>query len=190
MFAIRNAATKGQIMTLFCYAKSMKCLVEKGSWSEDVQWELYRSNEQPEESLCTAVFCIAIDKNDKVILMRANRGWGMLGGHIEDEESLREALVRESVEEGGFTPSSPKLYGFRKVTSRKPSQNEARSKPYPFPTSYVLYYWAKTVNEIIEPTGSEVLESDSFSLDEIKLLDTPDLSTIKLGLEDYLGRTV
>lgn len=162
----------------------MKRLIEKGFWDDDISWELYHSDEQPDETLCTAVFCIALDNNSKIVMMRAQRGWGMLGGHIEEGESLMEALSRESIEEGGFTPNQPHLFGFRKINASKPAASHSPTKSYPFPTSYILYYWATTNEEIVTPSGIEVLESKSFTLDEIRQLNTPDLSTIELALED------
>ena len=163
----------------------MKRLVEEGSWGNDISWELYHSNEQPDETLCTAIFCIALDSNSRIVMMRAERGWGMLGGHIEEGESLVEALSRESIEEGGFTPKQPHFFGFRKIISSRPMASQYPAKSYPFPTSYILYYWATTDEEIVAPSGIEVLESKSFTLDEIRQLNTPDLSTIELALEDY-----
>ena len=80
----------------------MKKPVEEGTWSDNVSWKLYSSDALPDEKLVTVVFCVAIH-NDEIILMRAERGWGMLGGHVEGGESLLEALTREAVEEGGYT---------------------------------------------------------------------------------------
>jgi 8-oxo-dGTP pyrophosphatase MutT (NUDIX family) len=165
----------------------MRELTEKGNWGNNIAWELYRSDEQPDANLCTAVFCLGI-MNQKIILMRAKRGWGMTGGHIEVGETLEQALIRESQEEGGFTPINPKLYGYRKITSTIPITHQDGITTYPFPTSYILYYWSVITGEVKSSTGDEVLESRPFSLDEIRKINITDQTTIELGWQSYLKK--
>jgi 8-oxo-dGTP diphosphatase len=94
-------------------------LIEVGSWSENTSWELYKSPSLPSSTLCTAVMCVAI-KDGKVVLARSQRGWGMLGGHIEDGETLEEALRREALEEGGFVIERYSPFAVRKISSLTP----------------------------------------------------------------------
>jgi 8-oxo-dGTP pyrophosphatase MutT (NUDIX family) len=155
-------------------------LLGTGNWSDNLHWELYQTTQLPPAELCTAVMCVAI-ADGKIVLARSTRGWGMLGGHIEDGETLEDALRREALEEGGFTIGHTRLFAVRKITAQKPAPHQQAGKSYPFPTSYIAYYWATTDTPLHVVTGSEILESRSVTLAEVHTLDTPDEPVIVAG---------
>ncbi|HSW74678.1 MAG TPA: NUDIX hydrolase [Candidatus Saccharimonadales bacterium] len=158
-------------------------LIALGNWGEDIAWKLYKTSVPPPAELCTAVMCVAIF-DGKVVLARSERGWGMLGGHIEDGETLETALRREALEEGGFIIARHKLFAVRKITAKvQASQRPGIS--YPFPVSYMAYYWATASQPLQALTGEEILECGSFALDEVGALKTPDQSVIDAGWEAY-----
>jgi 8-oxo-dGTP pyrophosphatase MutT (NUDIX family) len=159
---------------------STHTLIERGSWSDDIAWELYATSVLPPAELCSAVMCVAFS-DDKVVLARSERGWGMLGGHLEDNETLEDALYREAMEEGGFAIDSYELFAVRKIISRRPIPHQQPGKTYPFPVSYLPYYVATTRSAIIAPSGEEIIESASFTLDDLPSLKTRDLKTIEAG---------
>lgn len=156
-----------------------------GNWGESISWELSETSTLPPAELCTAVMCVAINDN-RVILACSERGWGMLGGHIEDDESLDEVLRREALEEGGFVIERSQLFAVRRITSTVPETGRP-GKSYPFPISYMTYYWATTTRSLQAPTGEEILESGSFSIDELDALNTPDQPVIEAGWKAYAG---
>jgi 8-oxo-dGTP pyrophosphatase MutT (NUDIX family) len=159
--------------------------METGSWGEKVSWELYASSELPPVELCTAVFCVAFTDEDRIVLTRVARGWEILGGHIEDGEAVTDTLVRESQEEGGFTPTDYQLLGYKKLTSSEPIPHQNPTKMYPFPTGYVVYYRAITDQPLASPSGEEVLESGSFTFEEAaQLVDGSTLSIIDLAIKE------
>jgi 8-oxo-dGTP pyrophosphatase MutT (NUDIX family) len=163
-------------------------LVHTGSWSwgeEGVEWELHRSQTLPNPQDCTAAFCVAITKDTKIVLEREKRGWGMIGGHIDDGETVEQALARECLEEGGFRAKEFVLFGYRRIIASKPATHPTPGKAYPFPISYIAYYFARSDKELAEPTEKEVLEVGTFSFKEIENLSIEDFSTIKLGWEVY-----
>lgn len=168
-------------------------LIDAGQWTwagEGVAWELYRSSSLPKPEDCTAAFCVAFNAEDKIVLEREERGWGILGGHIDGNESIEQALARECLEEGGFTVISPVLFGYRKIIATSPVRHPAPGKAYPFPVSYIAYYYATSSAELLEPTELEVLEVKAFSLEEIDALSIPDFSTIKLGWDARQERAI
>ena len=134
-----------------------------GDWSKNLSWELYLASELPKDALCSAVCCIAIASVDppRVVLTRNHRGWELIAGHIEPGETVEEALVRECQEEGGFTPSTYTLLGYRKITAKVPEVNDHHGGFYPI-VSYVPQYVAITSAPIVAPTGEEIVESASF----------------------------
>jgi ADP-ribose pyrophosphatase YjhB (NUDIX family) len=154
-----------------------------GNWGEGIEWELYESAELPPEELCTAVFCVAFDHEGRVILMRPKtRGWGLIGGHVEFEkgESLEEALLRESGEEGGFVPGNPQPFAYLEITSDAPVSK------YPRPTSYQVYYHSDIKGAMFKPTGEEVEESSSFSVEEaVLIINAQDRRILELGNTEY-----
>ena len=158
-------------------------LIAVGDWGENISWELYETFALPPTELCTAVMCVAI-AGEKVVLACSERGWGMLGGHIEDGESPDQALRREALEEGGFSIEQYELFAVRKITAKVP-ETARPGKNYPFPMSYMTYYWATTGQPLQTPTGEEILESGSFALNEIDALKTPDQSIIEAGWKAY-----
>jgi len=158
-------------------------LIATGDWGKNISWELYETSELPPAELCTAVMCVAI-ADGKIVLACSERGWGMLGGHIEDGETLDAALRREALEEGGFTIKNYALFAVRKITATVQT-SQRPGKKYPFPVSYMAYYWATTDQPLRPPTGEEILESASFTLNEISRLTTPDQPVIETGWRAY-----
>jgi 8-oxo-dGTP pyrophosphatase MutT (NUDIX family) len=162
-------------------------LVESGRWNwgvEGVDWELYASSTIPKPKDCTAAFCVAMHEG-KIILAREDRGWGLIGGHIDDDETVERALERECLEEAGFIVSEPVLFGYRKIIATTPVTHPEPNKAYPFPISYIAYYYSVSKQPLGESTEPEVLEVGSFTLTEIDAMQISDFSTIALGLDFY-----
>jgi 8-oxo-dGTP pyrophosphatase MutT (NUDIX family) len=160
-------------------------IVESGTWTEKIKWELYESIKLPPSELCTAVFCVAMTGDD-VVLTRVARGWEILGGHIEDSESIVNALIREAQEEGGFTPTNYEMFAYKKIISTEPMPHQNPTKMYPFPVGYIPYFLATSDQPIGRATGEEVFESRIVSLNEAQqLVDPAAWTLIALANEKY-----
>ena len=151
-----------------------------GRFNENASWEFYISKDLPSRNLCSAVFCIAMYQ-DKIVLTRNHRGWELLGGHIEKNETIEEALHREALEEGGFKIERYQLIGHRKFTAKKKVKND-RSIEYPFPISYNPHYIAISQSEPQECFAEECFERKFFSVDEIEKLSIVSFPLIKASL--------
>ncbi len=157
--------------------------VASGMWGEIFTWEVYASSEFPPTDLTTAVACVALAHDiDGVVLTRNQRGgWEVLAGHIEEGEDLDGAMRREALEEGGYTVTEAFPIGYRKITAIKRPESGTREANYPYPTSYIAYYLAKTDRPTEDPTGEEILESKTFSQAELdELAKSGQLNDIEL----------
>lgn len=164
-------------------------LIETGRWTwgdESVDWELFSARTLPDEEKCSAAFCVAIAA-DKIVMVREDRGWGMAGGHIDPGETIEQALLRECNEEAGFTPVSPQLFAYRKITAKTPVKHPNPQQTYPFPISFIAYYWTPIDDLILEPSDSSILEVKKFQADQIQITKASDLSVIQLGWQAFLA---
>lgn len=158
-----------------------------GSWDENIHWEFHLSKSVPDSDLCTAVYCLAIvdaATPEGIVLARNRRGWEMLGGHIEPGESLQEALVRESLEEGGFYPAHLTPFGFRKVIANMPIRNDHHGGHYP-PVAFIPHFFATTDRITAEPTGSEILEADIFQINALPPMEESQVHIALAGIEAF-----
>jgi len=157
--------------------------LSSGAWDENVSWEFHVSSHLPAADLCTATFCLALQGDDKIVLTKTKRGWEMPGGHMEPGETLEEALFREAHEEGGYTPQQYKLFGYRKITSKKPIPTRA-GREYPYPVSYIPHFIAKSDLPLEDVHGEEdeVLDSGVFALSELHDLNINEIAIIESGL--------
>jgi 8-oxo-dGTP diphosphatase len=70
-------------------------------------------NKERHKIIC-AVYLIVIENGQIPFLLRLNTGWkdghyGLISGHVEPNETLAEAMVREAKEEAGITIKSTDL---------------------------------------------------------------------------------
>lgn len=164
---------------------SIEKKILSGSWNENVSWEFYLSENMPPAELCPAACCIAKYK-DKIVLTRNHRGWEILGGHLEKGETVEEAFRREALEEGGFTVDRYKLFGYRKITTKKKVKND-RNFEYPFPISYNPHFIAISESEPCECSAEECFERGLFTIDQIEKLSIISYPLIEASLPFFKG---
>jgi len=158
----------------------------EGNWGNDISWEFYLSDELPDRELCTAVFSLAVvtENPEQIVLARNKRGWEMLGGHIEPGESLEEAAHREALEEGGFSISRFRPFGYRKVIARTPIINDHHGGHYP-PVSYIPHFVASTDRKVIDPSGEEIFEARVFNTQSLPVLEDSQAAIAMAGLQAF-----
>jgi 8-oxo-dGTP pyrophosphatase MutT (NUDIX family) len=165
----------------------------EGSWDENISWRFYLSNELPLRRLCTAVVCLAILDDtipEKVVLGRSERGWEMLGGHVDPGETVEYALEREAIEEGGFHPTDYRPFGYYEVTAKLPMADDHHGGTYP-QVAYIPHFVSTTSQPLVEAKGEEILESGVFSVDdELPPLEATQEAILRLGLTAFRGESV
>jgi 8-oxo-dGTP pyrophosphatase MutT (NUDIX family) len=115
----------------------------------------------------------------------------MLGGHVEPGETVEQALLRECLEEGGFTPENYQLFGYRKITAKKPvPHNQKENSFYPFPHGYIPHFISISTLPLEEPTGMEIIERKAFSFDELATLNIEQARLIKTMIDFYKTRAL
>lgn len=136
-----------------------------GDWSRKVRWEYYIANDYPTLSLCTAISVVGLLDLTKVLLVHHKvRGWTFPGGHIENDETISEAVQRETLEETGAIISNCQMIGFQKVIHSEPEKHRSGKGYYPFPFSYIPHFLV----EIEKENESEILD---INISEYQLLN-------------------
>lgn len=157
--------------------------ISSGNWSDDVSWELYVATKMPPRELCTAVFCLAICNDNTIVLTKTGRGWELLGGHLEEGETLEQGLMRETHEEGGYTPEVYELFGYRKIIASKPVPAR-NGKTYPYPVSYIPHFIARSSLPLDEVHGDdgEIIDSGTFTFSEIQQMKVSGIEMINAAI--------
>jgi 8-oxo-dGTP pyrophosphatase MutT (NUDIX family) len=146
-------------------------LLTEGQWVDKTPWQFIVSQKEPNPALCTAVFNVTTYKGKLLLVQNKTRGWELPGGHIDEGEQLKEALEREVLEETGAVIKNPKIFGHKKISPHQPVPY--RDRPgmfYPFPHSYVPYYFAEASEIFDTPLAPDVIGMRAVGLEEAKKL--------------------
>ncbi len=133
-------------------------IIGKGRWNENTTWEFVISPELPPLELCTAICCI-LSHQEKLFLVKNNRGWELPAGHIELGETVEQAILREVREEAGVAINPPTIFGHKKLTSLQPvPRKDNPHLYYPFPHAYVIFAFANAESVAEEPYHADIYD--------------------------------
>ncbi|MDB5204397.1 MAG: hypothetical protein JWP09_425 [Candidatus Taylorbacteria bacterium] len=128
------------------------------------------SDIMPPVELVTAVFGFAI-KDGKLLLGKFNKAtrkdcaYDMVGGHVEKDESIENALSREFIEEVSVKIKPIRLLGHIKFVEDAPKPEDYK---YPYPESYMLIYKCDIIEELDFKENNESVERVYFGREELK----------------------
>lgn len=145
--------------------------ISEGRWNDNLSWDFFLSDRIPDESLCTAVCCVTVCRN-KLVLVENKRGWEIPAGHVEENEDVVKATLREVLEETGLhLQQRPVLFGYKRVTAQTPVlRNEVTNTYYPFPHAYVGFFFAEASDLESQETFSDVAGLKFATYEEAKAL--------------------
>jgi 8-oxo-dGTP pyrophosphatase MutT (NUDIX family) len=164
----------------------MKKSVLKGEWYKGTTWEFIISEILPTDFPVTAVTGFAYIDN-KIILTKTHRGWELPGGHVEDGETLSEALRREMKEEAGINIKTEKLFGYLRIHNSIDRYSKSTGKKYP-EYSYILYYFTIFEGCLGECIGDDALESKAFDLSDPKIQGCENFERIRIAHALFLDK--
>ncbi|MHB0874726.1 MAG: NUDIX domain-containing protein [Anaerolineae bacterium] len=128
----------------------------------------YRDAAAPRPNRPTRVGVVALIERDGMLLLdhRVDGGWGLIGGGIEADESLAEALIREVREETGLTVIGCSLFGTFSDPSRLIEYTSGDVVRI-----ITIAYWAQVQGFVDMRPSAESSELRFFGRDELTGLD-------------------
>lgn len=148
-------------------------IISTGVWDENISWEFIVTKELPDLNLCTAVCCI-VTFDSKFLIVKNKRGWELPAGHIETGETLTQAIQREVLEETNAKIYEPVFFGYKRLTTKERVAKQGQDNTfYPFPYSYLVFYFAEAKEILAQPLAQDIEEVGLVTYSQAKeLLDT------------------
>lgn len=144
-------------------------VLTEGKWNDGTPWKFIVSKEKLNPDLCTAAFCVISHREALLLIQNRRRGWEIPGGHIEEDEKIEQTLIREAMEEAGATIEAPQMFGYAIVLPESPiSHRDKKESFYPFPKSYIPYYYAEAKAVLNLKLASDAIEAKLFNFNEAK----------------------
>ncbi len=160
-------------------------LVNNGHWWDTISWKFKLTWFIPNINLCTAVFwLIIIDK--KILLTRTKRWRELPGWHIEQNESIKDALKREILEETWYMINSAFLWGIREISMKEPIYSSDWILKYPFPQSYIPHFMWFADLQFKQKLANDALDSELFDINNLPIMKSDILEITYALYERYV----
>ena len=166
-----------------------KGLILSGNWKNTTFWNFFISSEIPENATATTATGLII-WNDKIVLVEnKNRGWELPGGHIEEKETIEDALRRELYEEAGLKDIlSAEIFGYNEIINPDTGKiNKATSNLYP-KYAYNIHYIIEPKNKPIGCQDNSCNRIGFFDINSEEVLNSKVRDIIIVGYTYYLTK--
>jgi 8-oxo-dGTP pyrophosphatase MutT (NUDIX family) len=140
--------------------------MNKYLYSQNVDWvkeentiEVHLADSIPSIEDCASVYAFVF-KDGKFLQTELRKGERPIqrldipGGHVDEGETLEQAVIRETFEETGVIVKVRKFVAYKKVTLKGAKPENYR---YPYPTSYMGFYICDVVEELPFEGNEETL---------------------------------
>ena len=163
-------------------------IILTGDWKKTTFWSFFIGSKLPEGAVATTATGLIVYE-DKLMLVQTHRGWELPGGHIEEGETINEALMRELHEEAGLTKaSSVKMFGYNEIINPDTEKiNKATGRPYP-KRAYNPHFIIETDEKPIGCQDQSCTNSGLFAIDSAEVNGSKVRDIILVGYSCYLAQ--
>lgn len=164
-----------------------KGLILSGNWKNITFWNFYISSKLPENVVVTTATGFVIWDKKIMLVENKNRGWELPGGHIEEGETIKEALMRELYEESGLKNiSSIEMFGYNEIINPDIGKiNKATGKLYP-KYAYNPHFIIETINKPIGCQDDSCHNIGFFEINSEEINNSKVRDIILIGYSYYL----
>ena len=89
-------------------------IVKKGSQNDNTEYQYRLARTIPEGAISTAVSAV-VYYGDSIVMIKNRRGYEIVCGHVEEGETIEQALTREMLEETGCEVESSEMFAYTYV---------------------------------------------------------------------------
>lgn len=124
----------------------------------------------PKKELVTAVFALVFHEGKVLFadIKHKERGFDIIGGHVEKREPLLSALRREVREETGAEIKNIKMFAYTKIHTL--SKQTKKNAKYPYPFTFMVFYTANLKSLRLFKETRESKGGKFFSIQQTKKL--------------------
>ena len=163
-------------------------IILTGDWKKTTFWNFFIGSKLPEMAVATTATGLIVHE-DKLMLVQTHRGWELPGGHIEEGETINEALMRELHEEAGLTKAtSVKMFGYNEIINPDTEKiNKATGRPYP-KRAYNPHFIVEAAEKPIGCQDQSCTDTGLFSIDSDEVSGSKVRDIILVGYACYLAQ--
>ena len=114
-----------------------------------------------------------IFRNDKVLLLKNDRGWDLPGGHMKQDENLINGLKREVFEETGLTISDPQdlhmSHGHKQFYSAQLPTDDVKLSDEHFEYGFFTVEQIKEMDDVADYYKKAIFQAMGYNLTESRI---------------------
>ena len=136
--------------------KQKEIIVKKGTWNENTEFQYRLSRALPDGVVSTAVSA-CVYYGDSIVMIKNRRGYEIVCGHVEERETIEQALAREILEETGCEIESSEMFAYTYVHNTVKQFSKSTGLEYP-EFSYIPCFFVIAKNPPQETDADDIHE--------------------------------